>query len=457
MGRWTKVASLVAVSLLVATLAPAAAQPKYSGTLTLAIHSGHFAIPWQKRAATIKERFGVDIKIVGIDPLDLYKKQLLELTSGSGAFDILQYNPAWQGDYAPFLQPLDELNQKFPADFEDILEGFRKWESTWGGKIYGLVMDGDVLLLYYRKDLFDDAKNKAAFKKQFGYDLAPPQTWSQVRDAARFFRNPQKGIYGYADQLKRGRSFYWYLLRYFSYCGPDAQLLDPQTGKPRINDSCAVQALTDMKALVALQPPGVLSWEWDELFNAFMKGRLVMSIHWPDEGKRDAELAKAVKGGKMGFALVPGMRKGGQIVRRSTAAGGWLLGIAKSSRNVEAAWQVIRFFESKDESLKLVTDPDTGQDLFRASHFSAPQVVNAWPKSYLDVYKQSINIMYPELRIPSSFEYTDILDREMQLALAGQKSPKAALDTVAAAWERLTTARGREKILAAYRAAMGLK
>jgi multiple sugar transport system substrate-binding protein len=151
------------------------------------------------------------------------------------------------------------------------------------------------------------------------------------------------------------------------------------------------------------------------------------------------------------------MSKGGQIVRRSTAAGGWLLGIAKSSRNVEAAWQVIRFFESKDESLKLVTDPDTGQDLFRASHFSAPQIQNAWPKSYLDVYKKSINIMYPELRIPSSFEYTDILDREMQLALAGQKSPKAALDTVAAAWERLTTARGREKILAAYRSAMGLK
>jgi multiple sugar transport system substrate-binding protein len=444
--------------VLVATLAPTYAQPKYPGTtLTLAIHAGHFAIPWQQRAATIKERFGIDIKVVGIDVGDLYKKQLLELTSGTGAFDILQYNPAWLGDYAPYLQPMDELMKKFPVDFDDILEGFRKWHSTWGGKVYGLVMDGDVLLMYYRKDLFDDPSNKTAFRRQFGYDLTPPQTWQQIRDVAKFFRNPQKNFYGYADQLKRGRSFYWYLLRYFAYCGPDAQLFDPGTMKPRINDPCAVQALTDMKELVSLQPPGVLNWEWDELFNAFMKGRIAMSIHWPDEGKRAPELEQAVKGAKMGFALVPGVKKGDRIVRRSTAAGGWLLGIAKASKNVEAAWQVVRFYESRDESLKLVTDPQTGQDLFRASHFAAPQVQQAWPKDYLRVYKETIAIMYPELRIPASFEYTDILDRQIQLVFTGQLSPKAGLDGVASEWEKLTSKRGRDKQLAAYRAAMGLK
>jgi len=159
----------------------------------------------------------------------------------------------------------------------------------------------------------------------------------------------------------------------------------------------------------------------------------------------------------MGFAVVPGSMKGNTLVRRSTAAGGWLLGIAKASKNVEAAWQVVRFYESKDESLKLVTDPDTGQDLFRTSHFNAPQVKNSWPASYLTAYKQSIDILYPELRIPSSFEYTDVLDRQLQLVFAGQAAPKAALDAVAQEWEKLTTARGRDKQSAAYRAAMGIK
>lgn len=447
----------VVALVLVAALVPAFAQ-QYPGTsLTLLIHAGHFAIPWQKRAPTIKQRFGIDIKVVGVDVNDMYKKQLLELSSGTGAFDVYQYNPAWLGDYAPFLQPMDDLMSKYPVDWNDILSGFRTWHSTFGGKIYGLVMDGDVLLTYYRKDLFDDAKNKTAFRQQFGYDLTPPQTWQQLADVAKFFRKPDQNFYGYADQLKRGRSFYWYLLRYFSYCGPNAQLFDPQTMKPRINDACAVQALQEMKDLVALQPPGVLNWEWDELYNAFMKGRLAVAIHWPDEGKRVPELQKDVPGAAMGFAVVPGSKKGNAIVRRSTAAGGWLLGIAKASKNVEAAWQVVRFYESKDESLKLVTDPDTGQDLFRTSHFNAPQVVNAWPKDYLTAYKQSIDILYPELRIPSSFEYTDLLDRQLQLVFAGQAAPKAALDAVAQEWEKLTNARGRDKQSAAYRAAMGIK
>lgn len=458
MRKVSQVLVLAVIALLVATLLPGYAQPTYPGTtLTLLIHAGHFAIPWQQRAPIIKERFGIDIKVVGIDVNDMYKKQLLELTSGTGAFDIFQYNPAWLGDYAPFLQPLDDLMAKFSVDWNDIVGGFRQWHSTFGGKVYGLVMDGDVLLMFYRKDLFDDAKNKSAFRRQFGYALAPPQTWQQLRDVARFFRNPQRNFYGYADQLKRGRSFYWYLLRYFSYCGPNAQLFDPATMKPRINDACAVQALADMKDLIALQPPGVLSWEWDELFNAFMKGRLAVSIHWPDEGKRVPELQRDVKGAQMGFALVPGTKKGTAIVRRSTAAGGWLLGIAKASKNVEAAWQVVRFYESKDESLKLVVDPNTGQDLFRTSHFNAPQVTRAWPKGYLTAYKQSIDILYPELRIPSSFEYTDLLDRQLQLVFAGQATPKGALDAVAAEWEKLTNARGRDKQLAAYRAAMGIK
>lgn len=449
---------LATVAILVLTLVPLHAQPKYPGTtLTLSIHAGHFAIPWQQRAPIIKQRFGIDIKVVGIGVGDMYKKQLLELTSGTGAFDILMYNPAWLGDYAPFLQPLDELMQKFPVDWDDIVSGFRKWHSTFGGKIYGLVMDGDVLLMYYRKDLFDDAKNKAAFRQQFGYNLAPPQTWQQLADVAKFFRNPQKNFYGYADQLKRGRAFYWYLLRYFSYCGPNAQLFDPQTMKPRINDACAVQALSEMKDLVALQPPGVLNWEWDEVFNAFMKGRVAVSIHWPDEGKRVAELEKAVPGAKMGFAHIPGVKKGNTVVWRSTAAGGWLLGVTKASRNVEAAWQVVRFYESKEESLKLVIDPNTGQDFFRISHFASPQVARLAPKEYLTVYKQAIEALYPELRIPSSFEYTDVLDRQIQLAFTGQLTPKAALDAAAAEWEKLTNARGRDKQLAAYKAAMGIR
>lgn len=31
------------------------------------------------------------------------------------------------------------------------------------------------MLLYYRKDIFEDPKIKVEFKSKFGYDLAPPK------------------------------------------------------------------------------------------------------------------------------------------------------------------------------------------------------------------------------------------------------------------------------------------
>ena len=44
-----------------------------------------------------------------------------------------------------------------------------------------------MLVTYYRKDLFDDPDNQAAFKAKYGYDLAPPKNYQQFGDIACFF------------------------------------------------------------------------------------------------------------------------------------------------------------------------------------------------------------------------------------------------------------------------------
>ncbi|GAP53612.1 extracellular solute-binding protein [Arthrobacter sp. Hiyo6] len=49
-------------------------------------------------------------------------------------------------------------------------------------------------IVLYRKDLFEDAKNKADFKAKYGYDLAAPKTWQQYQDISAFFT--KDGMYG---------------------------------------------------------------------------------------------------------------------------------------------------------------------------------------------------------------------------------------------------------------------
>jgi multiple sugar transport system substrate-binding protein len=50
----------------------------------------------------------------------------------------------------------------------------------------------------YRKDWFEDPKEMAAFKAKYGYNLAPPKNWKELRDIAEFFHRPDQKRYGIA-------------------------------------------------------------------------------------------------------------------------------------------------------------------------------------------------------------------------------------------------------------------
>ena len=130
---------------------------------------------------------------------------------GSGAFDLVQFNPGWMGDYVDFLEPLDPYMDRWDPAWEDIHEGFRVWENTYQGTRYSLTMDGDILFTYYNSDVYGNADEQAAFKEKYGYDLAPPATWDQVVDIQEFFRRDTDGdgeidSWGYSDPIHQAGS-----------------------------------------------------------------------------------------------------------------------------------------------------------------------------------------------------------------------------------------------------------
>ncbi len=50
----------------------------------------------------------------------------------------------------------------------------------------------------YRRDLFEDREQRAAFREKYGYELAVPITYEQLRDMAEFFTRPEQNLYGLA-------------------------------------------------------------------------------------------------------------------------------------------------------------------------------------------------------------------------------------------------------------------
>lgn len=452
--------------------APAGGKPFEGITVSVIAHAGHHAAPWYDEKENIKNKLGITLNVIESTPEELYSKEMLELTQKTGAYDIIQYNSAWVGDYEPYILPLDDYVKKDndAIGFSDILPAFNKAQNIWGGKKMSITLDGDTFLFYYREDLFQNEAEKAAFKAKYGYALPdPPDTWQQVVDIAKFFtrkkgeklagKTLKKDFYGYADQAKRGRVYYWYLFRYVPFSAPNPQYFEPSTMKPLINSPKAVAALDNMKELLKYSPPGVLSWEWDELYNAAMKdGTVCMWIHWTDEGRGFNTLAplpvenppKPV----LGIAGSPGVKVGGKLYKYTIVDSAWVASITKASKHPDAAYAVLKFmFAPSERNLKFIMNPDYGWDPSRYSQFNSKEWRKDVPgiEAYLAKELEALKEGYPMLKIPGAFEYNDVLDLDVSKYLAGEfNSAQAALDSVAKKWNALNKKFGVDKQKAFY-------
>jgi multiple sugar transport system substrate-binding protein len=67
---------------------------------------------------------------------------------------------------------------------------------TGSGTYWAYPTEGDADGWAYRKDLFEDPDEMAAFKAKYGYDLAVPQNYQQFMDIAQFFTRKDQDMYG---------------------------------------------------------------------------------------------------------------------------------------------------------------------------------------------------------------------------------------------------------------------
>ncbi len=139
-----------------------------------------------------EELTGIKVKVIEVPTAEMFTKILQEHRAGTGAYDALNVIPSWMPDLvkAGALEELDAYVDKygFRDELQKIAPTYRDNQMTVDGKIYGFPDDGDLFVLYYRKDLFEDPDNQAAFKAKYGYDLAAPATWQQYADIGRTCR-----------------------------------------------------------------------------------------------------------------------------------------------------------------------------------------------------------------------------------------------------------------------------
>jgi multiple sugar transport system substrate-binding protein len=468
MARWYAITAVAGLALFAVGVPPAAAQEnaatkaveaakQYEGTtINTAEEAGLMAmLGINITGPEWEELTGIEVRVSEVPYEELFPKAMLEHRAGTGAYDMLTIAPSWVADMvrAGALEPLDPYIEKYgvASELDDIAPAFRDW-MTFDGKTYALVVDGDVHILYYRKDLFEDPANQEAFKAEYGYDLAVPENWEQFGQICQFFTDKYAPeLYG-AGLINTGYTYYFFFERFRSYGG---RFFDPETMQATVNSEAGVRALTEMVEQNACQPPGVQNWGFGESLSALNSGEIAMTISWPPlarwtQGINADEQALSwvppteVKD-KIGYAITPS--------GHSEMAAGILLALSPNSKNKDATYLYMQWLHSQQESLKNVMRPLGLRDPFRISHYESPEFQALWPtaKDYLETHKKAVETGYADLAILETYKYWDSAGRAVNAAIGG-KDPQQALDDLAAEWDQLTEQIGVDRQREAYTA-----
>jgi len=126
----------------------------------------------------------------------------VEMAAGGDAWDMVVGDSQWlgQGATAGYYVEMTDFMKANGIDTSvtpATLQYYGEYPAG-SGKYYGFPTEGDADGWAYRKDLFEDPANMAAFKEQYGYDLAVPTTWAQLMDIAKFFTTADKSMNGVA-------------------------------------------------------------------------------------------------------------------------------------------------------------------------------------------------------------------------------------------------------------------
>jgi multiple sugar transport system substrate-binding protein len=314
---------------------------------------------------------GIKVNIIEIAEANLVEKEVLDLQSKAGAYDIVQTTQDGAGvarfASAGWIEPLSPYLDKTPdtfayqSDFAPAVRAATSWPYRGipvpaDAKPYALMQELTTRIFVYRRDLLSDPQEKAAFQKKYGYALAVPTTTKQLRDVAEFFTRPAKGLYGISFEGARDLQLYAVWVHFLWAFGGEEW--NPATYQPTLDTAQAVNATAFYLTLSKFTPPGHGSASLSEAVEAFAQGKAAMSIIWGPTYGWAGEKPKSTVAGKVGFGEIPGAKR--YLV---AGVGMGISKFSKSQRKKEASWSFISFMLSPTIQRKMQLDGNAGPRL----------------------------------------------------------------------------------------------
>jgi multiple sugar transport system substrate-binding protein len=354
-----------------------------------------------------------------------------DFAAKKATYDIIVGDSQWIGKGATeghYLELTDWIRKELPVDEIEpaALQAFCEY-PTGSAKYFAAPCEIDACGFAYRKDLFEDEKEKEAFKAKYKRELAPPKTWLELRNIAEFFTRPQEKLYGLSlftdsggyDAVTMGfQQVMWAWGA--SYCDPITFKVDGV-----LNSKEGVDALQFYVDLCKFVPPGATNTYHKESIEAMNSGTVAMAMNYYGlmPALVDPKTNKYAE--KTGFFPVPA----GPTGKAYVSLGGQGMSIMKYSSPDKQmlAKKFIKWFQQTANQKKWASY--AGCFTANRKVMQDPAFLKAAP--FNPAFRDSLELLRDFYNIPEFNELLIPCQKYWNAALTGKMTAKEAMDAVA--------------------------
>ena len=371
--------------------------------------------PWEGSMRDLANEWGsktgAKVNIDAIPYENMHEKQVLEMSSQTGAYDIVYVHPSWFGEYvdAGYLLPIDDflkdpaLNPPgFSAEKEYVPSIISLGRRN--GKQYCVQDFIATVLLAYRTDVFQ------------ANGLTAPKSWEDVladaeklngKDGMSGISLPGKRTGAVADVMSTliiGTGTWWF----------------DDNGKPALDVKKAAEAIDFYAKAAKFAPEGVLNFHWDEAGTAAAQGKAAMFIGMSPNSAWLNDPARSTTVGK--WAFVPLAYKG----KPSGETMYWNWCVAADSKNPKAAYEFLRWFSAGPQQATAALQTMTGGAT--NDFYTNTEVMAKLP--FFAAVNEALTNSKPQPSLAEWPQIQDPLELAVQEAISGKKTPEQAAQAI---------------------------
>jgi glycerol transport system substrate-binding protein len=423
-------------------------------------------------ARAFEEITGIKLKHDLIQEGDVIEKLQTQMQSGRSIYDMYVNDTDLIGTHYRygFAVPLTDFmagegkDVTSPTlDLDDFIG--KSFGTAPDGKLYQLPDQQFANLYWFRYDWFSRPDLKEKFKKKYGYELGVPVNWSAYEDIASFFSNDVKEIdgvrvYGHMDYGKKDPSLGWrFTDAWLSMAGvgdkgiPNGKPVDEWgirvegcspagssvTRGGEANGPAAVYALTKyIDWLKKYAPAEASGMTFSEAGPVPGQGQIAQQIFWYTAFT--APLTKAGlpvvnEDGTPKWRMAPSphgpyWEEGVKLGYQDTGA--WTMLKSTPLERRKAAWLYAQFVTSKTLSLKKFI---VGLTPIRKSDIDSEHTTKIAPKlgGLVEFYRSPARVSWTPTgtNVPDYPKLAQLWWQNVSLAVTGEKTPQAAMDSLA--------------------------